>query len=62
MWRENAKVSGEKYLSALRTYNAKVMDRARAYLTTSQTEQIQSLLDSQIRRYELLTELAEIDE
>jgi hypothetical protein len=49
-------------LIAMRSFNDRVLDRARAYLTPSQFQQLQSLLDNEIRRTELLIEMAEIEQ
>ena len=46
---------------ATRSFNERVLGRARAYLTTSQFEQFKKLLDDDVRRSELIFELAEVD-
>ena len=47
---------------AMRSFNERVLDRTKAYLTTSQFDQFRRLLDDDVRRIELLIELADIDE
>ena len=49
-------------LLAKRAFNERVLDRTKAYLTDSQFEQFNRLLDNDLRRLELLLELVEIDE
>ncbi len=50
-----------KHLVAKRAFYDRVMDRTRAYLTASQSEQFKRLLDNDLRRFELLIELTDID-
>lgn len=55
----------EKYYKRLlerRSFYERVLDRTKAYLTPSQFEQFKGLLDNDLRRFELLIELAEVDE
>jgi len=51
-----------KHIVAKRAFYDRVMDRTRAYLTASQSEQFKRLLDNDLRRFELLIELTNIDE
>ncbi len=55
----------EKYherLLGMRSYNARVLDRARTYLTPAQFDQLKRRLENEARRFELLIELTDIDE
>jgi len=55
----------EKYserLIAMRSLNERVMDRAKAYLTSSQFGQFKRQLDNEVRRFELLIELGDVEE
>lgn len=49
-------------LSAMSSYNQRILDRSRSYLTASQYEQFEALLDNEVRRFELLLELADVEE
>jgi hypothetical protein len=51
-----------KQLDAKRTFYDRVMDRTTPYLTASQSEQFKRLLDNDIRRFELLIELEDVEE
>lgn len=51
-----------KHLVAKRAFYDRVMDRTTAYLTASQSEQFKRLLDDDIRRFELLIELGDVEE
>ena len=53
--------SDPTYSCAMRSFNDRVMDRSRAYLSPSQFEQFKKLLDNDVRRFELLIELAEFE-
>ena len=52
----------DKHIVVKRAFYDRVMDRTTAYLTASQAEQFKRLLDNDLRRFELLIELTEIDE
>lgn len=52
----------DKHLVVKRAFYDRVMDRTRAYLTASQSEQFKRLLDNDIRRFELLIELEDVYE
>ncbi len=52
----------DKHLVVKRAFYNRVMDRTAAYLTASQAEQFKRLLNNDLRRFELLIELTEIDE
>ena len=54
--------SFEERLLEMRSYNNRVIDRTRPYLTPSQSEELKELLENEVRRFELLVELAELDE
>lgn len=60
-WVDDKKMNEER-LVAMRSYNERVLDRAQAYLTPSQFEQLERQLDSDLRRFGLLIELTDIDE
>lgn len=49
-------------LDAIRSFNDRVLNRARPYLTPSQFEQFERLLEKEVRRAELLIEMAEIEQ
>jgi hypothetical protein len=51
----------QKYLIAQRSFNDRVTDRTRAYLTPSQFEQFKRLLDDDLRQTELIFEMAELE-
>lgn len=46
----------------LRHFNESVLNRTRPYLTASQFDKLKVLLQEEIRRFELLIELADLDE
>jgi hypothetical protein len=48
-------------LLAKRSFNNRVMDRAKAYLSTSEREQFKRLLDNDVRRLELTMEMMELE-
>jgi len=48
-------------LLARRSFNNRVLDRTRSYLTASQFEQFERLLDDDLQRYELLIEMVELE-
>ena len=47
-------------LLAKQSFNERVLDRTKAYLTHSQFEQFKRLLDNDVRRFELLMEISEL--
>ncbi len=51
-----------KHLLAKRAFYERVMERSRPYLTPSQFEQFKRLLDNDLRRFELLIELEDVEE
>lgn len=51
-----------KHLVVKRAFYDRVVDRTRAYLTASQFEQFEKFLDNDLRRFELLIELENVDE
>lgn len=51
----------QKQLLARRAYNNRVMDRTKAYLSPSQFSQFEKFLDDDVRRFELMIEMMEID-
>ena len=51
-----------KHLVAMQSFNARVMDRTKPYLSASQFEQFKKHLDYDVREFELLIELADIEE
>ncbi|RLC55221.1 MAG: hypothetical protein DRI30_07940 [Chloroflexi bacterium] len=59
---EAKKTRYHKHIGAKRVFYDRVMDRTRAYLTASQAEQFKRFLDNDLRRFELLIELTDIDE
>jgi len=60
-WEALEKRSRERRLG-MTSYNERVLDRAKTYLTPLQFEQLKRRLDNDLRRFELLIELAAIDE
>jgi len=52
----------ERHIVVKRAFYDRVMDRTMPYLTASQSEQFKRLLDNDLRRFELLIQLTDIDE
>jgi hypothetical protein len=52
----------DKHLVVKRAFYNRVVDRTRAYLTASQFEQFNRFLDKDLRRFELLIELENVDQ
>jgi len=50
-----------KHLVVKRAFYDRVVDRTRAYLTASQSEQFEKFLDNDLRRFELLIELEDVN-
>lgn len=46
----------------LRLYNERILNRSRPYLTVSQFEQLERLLENEVRKFELLVELENLDQ
>ncbi len=59
---EGEKDQHQKHLVAKRAFYDRVMNRTKAYLTASQAEQFKKLLDNDLRRHELLIEMADVEE
>jgi hypothetical protein len=51
-----------KRIVELRYYNERVLTRTRPYLTASQVEQLERLLENEVRQFELLIELEDLDQ
>ena len=60
-WEAQKKKSYERLLG-MQPYNERVLDRTKTYLTPSQFDQLKRRLGDDLRRFELLIELADIDE
>jgi hypothetical protein len=58
---ESQSLGSDERLPQMRSFNDRVLDRTRAYLTPSQFEQFKRLLDDEVRRVELLIKMAELD-
>lgn len=61
IWEAEKKKSNERLIS-MRSYNERVLDRTKTYLTPSQFDQLKRRLDNELRRFELMIELTDIDE
>jgi len=59
---EAEKAKYDAQLPAKRSFSERVLERTKPYLTASQFEQYEGLLEKDIRRFELLIELADIEE
>jgi len=59
---EAEKAKYDAQLLAKRSFSERVLERTKPYLTASQFEQYEGLLEKDIRRFELLIELADIEE
>jgi len=58
-------VEKERYyrrVDELRLYNERVLNRSRPYLMASQFEQLERLLENEVRKFELLVELENLDQ
>lgn len=58
---ETDKENYQERLIAMRSFNDRVMDRSSGYLSPSQLEQFKSLLDGDVRSFELLIEYADVE-
>jgi len=60
-WKAEKEKHTERLLG-MRSYNERVLDRTETYLTPTQFDQLKRRLDGDVRRFELLIELTDIDE